>query len=118
MISGMNGTTKADYVLSKDATNYALIVTHMHINKDKIDEDPDCKSFTTINTKFESYEIDNDKAPIKITSEDKFNSGKPFWETWTIAGCKYNYELPIYFIPDDTGIQIIIGPKDFKYYKK
>ena len=76
------------------------------------------KSFSIINTNFESYKIDEDKASVKIKSDDKSNWGKPFWETWTVAGCKYNYELQIYFVPDATGTSIIIGSKDFKYYKK
>ena len=118
MISGLNGTTNADYVLSKDAINNALLGTTINIKQHKIDEDPDCKSFSIINTNFESYKIDEDKASVKIKSDDKSNWGKPFWETWTVSGCKYNYELQIYFVPDATGTSIIIGSKDFKYYKK
>ena len=116
-ILGLNGTTITDLALSKDAIFYALLGVKNGIDGHKIDEDKHCNSFKVINTDFQGYNIPENKIPKDYLYAEKSKTLKPFWEIWTVAGCKYNYELPIYFLPDTKGIQISVGAKDFKFYK-
>jgi hypothetical protein len=95
---GAPGATHADFTLQRDALLYALTGA-ARVAKD-------CKSFEVKNTRFEAYGVPN--PPIADPGQDK--PLRPWWETWTMIGCDHTIDVPIDFVPDSTGTQIIQPP--------
>jgi hypothetical protein len=94
-IVGLPGSTHADLTLQGNAVRYARMGA-MHVVKD-------CNDFDVRNTKFESYGL-ADRATPDPGPEKSF---RPWWETWTIVACGQIIDVPIDFVPDDTGTTII-----------
>jgi hypothetical protein len=89
---GLSGTTIADLTLQRDAITYAGIGARLG----------DCK-FVVKNTKFEGFGLANPPTPDPGSGE-RF---RPWWETWTLVGCNRTVDVPIDFVPNEKGTQII-----------
>jgi hypothetical protein len=88
------GTTHANLILQRDAVFYALLGPGLRVK--------DCKPFIIINTKFEGFGLRN-PAVADPGAGAKF---RPWWETWTVSGCKRSFDVPMNFTPDETGTRI------------
>jgi hypothetical protein len=94
-VIGQPGTTHASLTLQRDALPYVTIGARLVAK--------DCNIFDVKNTKFEGYGLANPSAPDPGPN----NGFRPWWETWTVAGCDRTVDVPIDFKPDDKGTQII-----------
>jgi hypothetical protein len=92
------GGTRADLTLQRDAYKYANIGAHLRAK--------DCNAFNVKNTRFEGFGVSN--PPTPDPGPDK--PLRPWWETWTMVGCGRTIDLPMDFIPRDTGGTQIIQP--------
>jgi hypothetical protein len=92
---GIPGATHADLTLQRDAMPFADagagVVTR------------DCKAFIVIDSRFEGYGV----AHPPIADPGPGAPGRPWWETWTLSGCDQLVEVPIDFVPDAKGTQIV-----------
>ena len=96
------GETQGDLKLQNDALMFALLSAGTIV--------PDCKLLQVINTAFESYGLKNPS-----TSDPGAGARyRPWWETWTVAGCGRKFAVPMDFIPDDAGVQIIQQRNDVR----
>jgi hypothetical protein len=95
MMAGLPGTTHANLLLQHDAIPYATTGPGLR--------QTDCKQFIIINTRFEGFGLKNPATP------DPGEGAKlrPWWETWTLAGCGHTFDVPMDFMPDATGTQIV-----------
>jgi hypothetical protein len=93
-VFALPGTTRGDPVLQRDAYRYAQIGA-MAVVKD-------CKTFIVKNTRFEAVGLPH--SPPSDPAPDP--SRPPWWETWSMVGCGHTLDVPVYFIPDPTGITI------------
>jgi hypothetical protein len=98
---GLPGSTHADLTLQRGGVAEALIGAMGTKNVAK-----DCKHFDVRNTKFESYGLVDPAAP----DPGPGSRFRPWWETWTMIGCGQIVDLPLNFVPDATGTNIIVGP--------
>jgi len=90
------GTTAADLTLQRDAYRYATLQAGLIAN--------DCKSsFLVMNTKFEGFGL----ASPKMNDPGEGQPHRPWRETWTMIGCSRQIDVPLNFIPDDKGTQIM-----------
>ena len=90
------GTTAADLTLQRDAYRYVTLQAGL-IAKD-------CKSsFPVMNTKFEGFGLANPK----MDDPGEGQPHRPWRETWTVIGCGRQIDVPLNFIPDGKGTQII-----------
>ena len=96
-ITSFPGTTAADLELQNDAIVYARIGANLAV------KDCEGSKFIVKNTKFEGFGLTNPPTP-----DPGPNRGpRPWWETWTMAGCGRTVELPMDFIPNEKGTQIV-----------
>lgn len=93
-VIGIPGTTIADLTLQRDGSRYANIGANLVVN---------CKAFDVKNTKFESFGLS--KPPLPDPGPNK--PRRPWWETWTMIGCGHTINVPLDFVPDETGTRII-----------
>jgi hypothetical protein len=92
---GIPGLTRADLILQRDAGLFA--------NKGAMSVAKGCKSFEVTNTRFEGFGLAGPPTPDP-GAENHF---RPWWETWTMVGCGHTIDVPIDFIPDEKGTQIL-----------
>jgi hypothetical protein len=62
-----------------------------------------CKSFDVTDTKFEGFGLSKPPAPDP-GPDIHF---RPWWETWTLIGCGITIDIPVEFVPDAKGTQVI-----------
>ncbi len=93
-IIGAPGATIADLVLQRDAQRYAFVGAGLLAK--------DCEKFDVVNTRFEAYGL-KDPETADPGPDDPL---RPWWETWTVAGCGRSFDVPLDFAPDKTGTQI------------
>lgn len=62
-----------------------------------------CKSFDVTDTKFEGFRLSKAAAP----DPGPDNHFRPWRETWTLIGCGVTIDIPIDFVPDAKGTQVI-----------
>jgi hypothetical protein len=63
----------------------------------------DCEDIEIADTKFEGFGRSKSPDPHTGGREDK-----QLWrETWTFTGCGHRTDVPMQFVPDATGTQII-----------
>ena len=99
-VVGVPGTTLTGPTLQRDAYSHASTGAALAVK--------DCKTFDTKNTKFEGYGLLNLNPP---TPDPGANShDRPWWETWTMVGCGHTVDVPVDFVPDDKGTQVIVPP--------
>jgi hypothetical protein len=94
-VIGIPGMTLADLTLQRDAVLFA--------NTGAMSVAKGCKSFEVTNTRFEGFGLTKPPTPDP-GSENHF---RPWWETWTMVGCGHTIDVPIDFIPDQKGTQIL-----------
>ncbi len=92
---GAPGSTGADLTLQRDALLYANMGAQIVAG--------DCKQFTVRNTKFEAFGL----AKPATADPGPDSQFRPWWETWTMIGCGRIVDVPIDFVPNATGTQII-----------
>jgi hypothetical protein len=95
IVIGVPGATHANLTLQRDAFRYASIGAGLAAK--------DCKTFVVKNTKFESYGLQTPATPDPGPGQHL----RPWWETWTMIGCSKTIDVPIDFVPDEKGAQII-----------
>lgn len=91
---GIPGGTVADPTLQRDAV--------LFVNRGAMSVAKDCKNFDVINTRFEGFGLSRPPTP-----DPGAGSTRPWWETWTVAGCGHTIDVPIDFLPDGRGTQIL-----------
>jgi hypothetical protein len=97
-IIGSSGTTHADLALQNDAYKYAVIGAGTMIKQ--------CDRLYVRNTRFEDY-----GSVIPAIPDPGSNSPtRPWHETWTMAGCGHIVDVPLSFVPDGKGTQVIMQP--------
>ena len=89
------GETRADIILQRDAFGYAMTSARI--------ADKACADFTVINTKFDRFGLDDPPTP----DPGPIGRLRPWQETWTMAGCGRQVGVPIGFIPNAGGTQIL-----------
>jgi hypothetical protein len=94
-VVGVPGATRADLTLQRDALLYANVGANLVARG--------CKTFVVKNTRFEGFGVP--KPPIPDPGPD--TRLRPWWETWTMIGCGRTIDVPIDFVPDEKGTQII-----------
>jgi hypothetical protein len=89
------GTTRADPILQNDAFRFATIGALLVAK--------DCKTFLVKNTKFEGF------GATKLAVHDPGPGAqlRPWWETWTMVGCGRTFDVPLDFVPNAKGTQIV-----------
>jgi len=93
-VIGAPGSTHADLVLERDALTYAKIGALTGAL---------CKSAEIKDTKFENYGVRNPP----IADPGPGSHLRPWWEIWTMVGCGDTIEVPLDFVPQLRGTQII-----------
>jgi hypothetical protein len=94
-VIGIPGSTRADLTLQRDAVLYANTWATMVAKG--------CKSFDVTDTKFEGFRLSKPAAP----DPGPDNHFRPWRETWTLIGCGVTIDIPIDFVPDAKGTQVI-----------
>ncbi len=94
-IVGLPGTTHTDTILGRDAVSYANLGANLVVK--------DCRAFDVKNTRFEAYGT----AKPPMPDPGPGHPHRPWWETWTLTGCGRTVDVPIDFVPDETGTRII-----------
>jgi hypothetical protein len=94
-IVGMPGTTRADTLLQRDAFTYANIGATTTARS--------CRIFVVKNTQFDAFGLRNPPLPDPGPEQRL----RPWRETWTLTGCGRTFDVPLDFVPDQTGTQII-----------
>ncbi len=94
------GTTRADPLLQRDAQRFANLGAGVAAK--------DCRKFETKNSRFEAFGLRNPPTPDPGPNTRL----RPWWETWTLIGCGRTFDVPISFVPDQTGTQIIQSARD------
>jgi hypothetical protein len=97
-VVGFPGGTVADLRLQRDAFVYAMIGVKGLAK--------DCNAFNVKNTRFEGFGVPT--PPVPDPGPDKHL--RPWRETWTMIGCGRTIDVPMDFIPRDTGGTQIIQP--------
>lgn len=95
VLIGDPGTTHADLTLQRDALPFAIFGAGKVVKG--------CKDFTVTNTRFEAFGVPNPPIPDPGPAQTL----RPWWETWTMAGCGRKADVPMNFVPDATGTRII-----------
>jgi hypothetical protein len=90
-VIGFPGSTRADPTLQHQAQTYALTAA----TDAAALQGRKCSAFAVKNTSFQSYGLENPKTPDPGPSEVR----RPWWETWTVAGCGETFLVPLDFIP-------------------
>jgi hypothetical protein len=94
-VVGIPGDSRADLTLQRDAVLYANTWATMVAKG--------CKTFDVTNTKFEGFGLSKPLTPDPGAG-DRY---RPWWETWTLVGCGKTIDVPIDFVPDENGTQVI-----------
>jgi hypothetical protein len=94
-VVGVPGTTRADLVQQRDARTYALLALAPSA--------AGCGHFETLSTRFEGY--GSKLPPVADPGPDA--PFRPWWESWTLQGCGKRYEVPLNFMPNRLGTQIV-----------
>jgi hypothetical protein len=94
-VIGIPGATLADLTLQRDAVLFA--------NTGAMSVAKDCKKFDVTNTRFEGFGLSKPPAP----DPGPGNHFRPWRETWTVVGCGHMIDVPLDFIPDEKGTQIL-----------
>jgi hypothetical protein len=94
-VVGIPGSTRADLTLQRDAVLYANTWASLVAKG--------CKSFDVTDTKFEGFGLSKPAA----TDSGPDNQFHPWHETWTLKGCGTPVDIPIDFVPDAKGTQVI-----------
>ena len=89
------GSTRADPILQRDALGYAITGAGLTIKG--------CKNFAVLNTHFDHFGLDNPATPDPGPAA-RF---RPWQESWTMSGCGGVANVPISFLPNAGGTQII-----------
>lgn len=89
------GSTHADPILQRDSVTYARIGAEGAVRG--------CQAFIVINSAFEGYGL---RKP-QTADPGPGSRFRPWWEVWTLAGCGHVVDVPMDFVPDATGTQII-----------
>jgi hypothetical protein len=97
-VIGIPGTIIASPVLQGDARKNAYMALAIKVR--------DCKNFDVKNSRFEAYGL---KYPV-TQDPGPGSKSRPWWETWTMAACGKTFDVPIGFMPDATGTQIMLSP--------
>jgi hypothetical protein len=99
VFASLPGTTRADLILQRDAIAYAFMGPRLRIK--------DCERMFVTNTRFDSFDpIPVPDASAKAKPLPKVTA-RAWRETWHVSGCGHRFEVPIRFIPDETGTQIV-----------
>jgi hypothetical protein len=99
VFASLPGTTRADLILQHDALAYAFLGPRLRVK--------DCTQMAVTNTRFEALE------PVPVP--DASAKTKPLprvtaraWrEVWSVFGCGRRFDVPMRFIPDETGTQMV-----------
>ena len=94
--AGFPGSTHADPALQRDALRYALIGVHLRAKE--------CSHFDVKDTRFEGHDL---PFHTSFPGQDSKKQGAPWWETWTLVGCGRTFDVPLLFLPDATGTNIV-----------
>ena len=89
------GNTHANLILQGDARKYATVAV--------VGSRKDCKALNIKTTRFEAYGLSTPPTP----DPGPGSQPRPWWETWTMAGCGHTYDVPLDFVPDTGGVQVI-----------
>ncbi len=89
------GTTNASPLLQHDTMRYAFIGFGSRVK--------DCSSALVVDTRFERF---------GLAGPPTAEADQPWRETWTVKGCGRTVDVPIEFVPDATGTQIILLTED------
>jgi hypothetical protein len=93
------GTTRADLILQHDALSYAFLGPRLRVK--------DCERMFVTNTRFETLDsIPVPDASAKTKPLPKV-SARAWREVWSVSGCGHRFDVPMRFIPDETGTQIV-----------
>jgi len=92
---GIPGATHADLTQQGEAIQYAEEGAQAVAK--------DCKAFLVIDSRFEGYGV----ARPPIADPGPGTPGRPWWETWTLSGCDRLIDVPIDFVPNAKGTEII-----------
>lgn len=92
------GTTHADPILQKDAVRYAVIAAGAAMKN--------CNTAYIANTEF-----------LQQEGEALKDAKGPAWrEMWTVITCTNKAIVPLQFIPDSTGTEIVASPSETKNF--
>lgn len=94
VVAGMLGTTRADPRLQRDAVPFARLAAGRVTSL--------CPTLEVAHAEFERMGRRDGTPPAEAPP-----GKQPWWETWTLTGCGHAVEVPIEFVPDATGTQII-----------
>ena len=92
---GLPGSTNADPVLQRDARHFATTAA--------LAAAKGCTAFVVTNTRFEAFGVPSRGIPDPGPERRL----RPWFETWTLVGCGRTFAVPMDFLPDATGTQII-----------
>jgi len=96
-VIGLPGTTHADLVLQRDSVAYANAGAAVAIKG--------CREFYVTNTRFEGGGVPQRSLPNQTAGRGDLSHA---WrESWTVAGCGHVADVPMEFVPDQSGTQII-----------
>ena len=98
--TGLPGTTHADFGLQRDALKFAYLGAGTLAK--------DCRRFVVKNTRFSAYGGRDRRTPDPGAGDPY----RPWWEIWTVAACGRTFDVPIEFLPDRTGTQIVQTTND------
>jgi hypothetical protein len=91
---GVPGSTIATPVSQRDTLLYVRAAAGLVVK--------DCKYMPVKNTRFEGYGLRNPRTEDPGPAAAR----RPWWETWTLAACGRMVDVPVDFVPDQTGTQI------------
>jgi len=94
-VVGIPVETLADLTLQRDALLFA--------NTGAMSVAKACKSFDVTNTRFEGFGL----SKLPVLDPGSGNHFRPWRETWTMVGCGHTIDVPIGFLPDEKGTQIL-----------
>jgi hypothetical protein len=99
VFASLPGTTRADLILQHDAVAYAFIGPRLRVK--------DCAQMFVTNTRFEALEpLPVPDASAKTKPLPKVTA-RAWREVWSVSGCGRRFDVPMRFIPDETGTQIV-----------
>jgi hypothetical protein len=105
--ASLPGTTRADLILQRDALSYATLGPRLRVK--------DCDRFLVTNTRFEAFDPAAPPHPAaKWKPLEQKPKGRAWQEIWSVFGCGHKFDVPIHFIPDETGTQIVQKAEDIK----
>lgn len=94
-IVAMPGDTHADLLLQKDAVQNVLTAAHARLG--------DCSALHIRTTSYDGVD-----GPTPGGAPNAAVRARAWRETWTVAACGKTLPVPLRFIPDATGTQIVV----------